>query len=172
VLREVQIDRDSPHFFALPFLSSYPTNYRSSTKHITFHPNVHQTLSTINQIQFSSLFKMPPKDAAEKKPASKAPASKAPAEKKEAGKKTAATGEKKKRTKTRKETYSSYIYKGMLPSYILLSRAIFLLRGLSRVSSFGPSKLNRLQLSPPTSSRVFSPLCFSLFLICTNIFPI
>ncbi|RDL32473.1 Histone H2B [Venustampulla echinocandica] len=54
---------------------------------------------------------MAPKAAAEKKPASKAPASKAPAEKKEAGKKTAATGEKKKRTKTRKETYSSYIYK-------------------------------------------------------------
>ncbi|CAL3971714.1 hypothetical protein PZA11_005017 [Diplocarpon coronariae] len=53
---------------------------------------------------------MPPKNA-EKKPASKAPASKAPAEKKEAGKKTAATGDKKKRTKTRKETYSSYIYK-------------------------------------------------------------
>ena len=58
---------------------------------------------------------MPPKAAAEKKPASKAPASKAPAEKKEAGKKTAATGDKKKRTKTRKETYSSYIYKGMVP---------------------------------------------------------
>jgi len=38
---------------------------------------------------------------------------KAPSEKKEAGKKTAApSGEKKKRTKTRKETYSSYIYKG------------------------------------------------------------
>ncbi|KAG9247492.1 putative histone H2B.1 protein [Calycina marina] len=54
---------------------------------------------------------MPPKAAAEKKPATKAPASKAPAEKKEAGKKTASTGEKKKRTKTRKETYSSYIYK-------------------------------------------------------------
>ncbi|KAL3426191.1 Histone H2B [Phlyctema vagabunda] len=54
---------------------------------------------------------MPPKAAAEKKPASKAPASKAPAEKKEAGKKTAATGDKKKRSKTRKETYSSYIYK-------------------------------------------------------------
>ncbi|MBE3046405.1 hypothetical protein IMZ48_28510 [Candidatus Bathyarchaeota archaeon] len=55
---------------------------------------------------------MPPK--ADKKPASKAPAStasKAP-EKKDAGKKTAATGEKKKRTKARKETYSSYIYKG------------------------------------------------------------
>merc|ERR1712098_507925 len=43
--------------------------------------------------------KMPPK-AADKKPA-----------KPEAGKKTSATGEKKKRTKTRKETYSSYIYK-------------------------------------------------------------
>ncbi|KAM3427226.1 hypothetical protein NHJ13734_009058 [Beauveria thailandica] len=53
---------------------------------------------------------MPPK-AADKKPASKAPAtaSKAP-EKKDAGKKTAASGDKK-RTKTRKETYSSYIYK-------------------------------------------------------------
>ncbi len=58
---------------------------------------------------------MPPK-AAEKKPTTggKAPAGKAPAEKKEAGKKTAApAGEKKKRNKTRKETYSSYIYKGM-----------------------------------------------------------
>jgi histone H2B len=57
---------------------------------------------------------MPPKAAAEKKPstAGKAPAGKAPVEKKEAGKKTAAAGEgKKKRTKARKETYSSYIYK-------------------------------------------------------------
>jgi len=55
---------------------------------------------------------MPPKSA-DKKPASKAPAtaSKAP-EKKDAGKKTAASGDKKKRTKARKETYSSYIYKG------------------------------------------------------------
>ena len=55
---------------------------------------------------------MPPK--ADKKPAAKAPAtaSKAP-EKKDAGKKTAASGEKKKRTKARKETYSSYIYKGI-----------------------------------------------------------
>ncbi|KAF2481957.1 histone-fold-containing protein [Neohortaea acidophila] len=44
--------------------------------------------------------------------AGKAPAGKAPAEKKEAGKKTAAaSGDKKKRTKTRRETYSSYIYK-------------------------------------------------------------
>jgi len=55
---------------------------------------------------------MPPKASAEKKPATKAPAQKAPVEKKDAaGKKTAATGDKKKRTKTRKETYSSYIYK-------------------------------------------------------------
>ena len=59
---------------------------------------------------------MPPKEAS-KKPTTggKAPAGKAPAaEKKEAGKKTAAapSGEKKKRGKTRKETYSSYIYKG------------------------------------------------------------
>jgi hypothetical protein len=61
---------------------------------------------------------MPPKGAAEKKPAAKAPlAAKAPAADKKdtsAGKKTAATGDKKKRTKTRKETYSSYIYKGMV----------------------------------------------------------
>jgi histone H2B len=58
---------------------------------------------------------MPPK--AQKTPTTggKAPAGKAPAEKKEAGKKTAApSGEKKKRTKTRKETYSSYIYKGKI----------------------------------------------------------
>lgn len=58
---------------------------------------------------------MAPK-AAEKKPSTggKAPAGKAPAEKKEAGKKTAAaSGDKKKRNKTRKETYSSYIYKGI-----------------------------------------------------------
>jgi len=59
---------------------------------------------------------MPPKAAAEKKPsgtAGKLPAGKAPAEKKEAGKKTAAAaGDKKnKRKTTRKETYSSYIYK-------------------------------------------------------------
>lgn len=65
---------------------------------------------------------MPPK--AEKKPttAGKAPAGKAPAEKKEAGKKTAAaSGDKKKRSKTRKETYSSYIYKGMNPFVLMNS---------------------------------------------------
>ena len=52
----------------------------------------------------------------------KAPAGKAPAEKKEAGKKTAApSGDKKKRTKSRKETYSSYIYKGKtIPGLIFL----------------------------------------------------
>lgn len=63
---------------------------------------------------------MPPKPA-DKKPASKAPAtaSKAP-EKKDAGKKTAASGDKKKRTKARKETYSSYIYKGELPYTLFL----------------------------------------------------
>ena len=63
---------------------------------------------------------MPPK-AAEKKPSTggKAPAGKAPAEKKEAGKKTAApSGDKKKRTKTRKETYSSYIYKGTICAFL------------------------------------------------------
>ncbi|KAF2658144.1 histone-fold-containing protein [Lophiostoma macrostomum CBS 122681] len=55
---------------------------------------------------------MPPKATKTPTTAGKAPAGKAPAEKKEAGKKTAApSGEKKKRTKTRKETYSSYIYK-------------------------------------------------------------
>ena len=43
--------------------------------------------------------------------AEKKPASKAPAEKKPAAKKTASTEGGKKRTKARKETYSSYIYK-------------------------------------------------------------
>ncbi|CAG8941906.1 unnamed protein product [Penicillium salamii] len=74
-----------------------------------------QPLSPFLNPQLSTTIKMPPK-AAEKKPSTggKAPVGgKAPAEKKEAGKKTASasTGEKKKRGKTRKETYSSYIYK-------------------------------------------------------------
>ncbi|CCE91999.1 histone H2B TDEL_0D04150 [Torulaspora delbrueckii] len=43
--------------------------------------------------------------------AEKKPASKAPAEKKPAAKKTAPGVDSKKRTKVRKETYSSYIYK-------------------------------------------------------------
>ena len=70
---------------------------------------------------------MPPK-AAEKKPSTggKAPAGKAPAEKKEAGKKTAApTGDKKKRNKTRKETYSSYIYKGTFRIRLLFRSRFF-----------------------------------------------
>ena len=70
---------------------------------------------------------MPPK--AEKKPttAGKAPAGKAPAEKKEAGKKTAApAGDKKKRSKTRKETYSSYIYKGNVRLFVYLCVECFL----------------------------------------------
>ncbi len=51
---------------------------------------------------------------------------KAPADKKEAGKKTAApSGEKKKRNKTRKETYSSYIYKGMLPRLVMTPSRVF-----------------------------------------------
>jgi histone H2B len=83
---------------------------------------------------------MPPKAAAEKKPAaSKAPAAKAPAEKKEAGKKTAASGDKKKRTKTRKETYSSYIYKG---TCLILSRASLSNFGMHALASrcFASSK--------------------------------
>lgn len=69
---------------------------------------------------------MPPK-AADKKPAAKAPstASKAP-EKKDAGKKTAASGDKKKRSKTRKETYSSYIYKGLFTSLTFTYIFLFL----------------------------------------------
>lgn len=75
---------------------------------------------------------MAPK-AADKKPASKAPAtaSKAP-EKKDAGKKTAASGDKKKRSKTRKETYSSYIYKGEFQSQ---SRLVLVTRLLICISS-------------------------------------
>jgi hypothetical protein len=76
---------------------------------------------------------MPPK-AAEKKPSTggKAPAGKAPADKKEAGKKTAAapSGEKKKRGKTRKETYSSYIYKGMFSHWRVAPSSKLLKRGL------------------------------------------
>ena len=75
---------------------------------------------------------MPPK--AQKTPTTggKAPAGKAPAEKKEAGKKTAApSGDKKKRTKTRKETYSSYIYKGKLASQLRVIGATWCLSASS-----------------------------------------
>lgn len=59
---------------------------------------------------------MAPKTA-DKKIGNKGPvttASKGPEKKDAAGKKTAPSGDKKKRTKARKETYSSYIYKGEL----------------------------------------------------------
>ncbi|KAK0764587.1 hypothetical protein N5P37_002053 [Trichoderma harzianum] len=82
---------------------------------------------------------MPPK-AADKKPAAKAPstASKAP-EKKDAGKKTAASGEKKKRSKTRKETYSSYIYKVLKqvhPDTGISNRAMSILNSFVNVDIF------------------------------------
>ncbi len=57
---------------------------------------------------------MAPPAKAEKKPASKAPAKSPAAEKKDTPAKkapSAQTGDKKKRSKVRKETYSSYIYK-------------------------------------------------------------
>jgi histone H2B len=89
---------------------------------------------------------MAPKEAS-KKPTTggKAPAGKAPAaEKKEAGKKTAAapSGEKKKRGKTRKETYSSYIYKGEISVRTWLSNSI-----LTRISQFS-SKFTPILVSP------------------------
>lgn len=91
----------------------YHPHSATPTSHV-YNTSISIPLSTFNS-NFQNppkIINMPPKGAAEKKPAAKAPAAKAPAEKKDAGKKTAATGEKKKRTKTRKETYSSYIYKG------------------------------------------------------------
>lgn len=88
---------------------------------------------------------MPPK-AAEKKPTTggKAPAKAPPAEKKEAGKKTAAapSGEKKKRGKTRKETYSSYIYKGE-SSRVCLDRI-----ACTNASSQSSSKSTPILVSP------------------------
>ncbi|OOQ86861.1 Histone H2B [Penicillium brasilianum] len=100
--------------------------------------------------------------AAEKKPstAGKAPVGgKAPAEKKEAGKKTAAaSGEKKKRGKTRKETYSSYIYKGEFSDPAsALSRCPFLTR---RVSDFVILSPVLKQVHPDTgiSTRAMSIL--------------
>ena len=112
----------------LSFFLSLPTSLRLQTPtqhsiHVYFPSILKLYTSNLQKPAFSThpkfipKSKMPPKAAAEKKPtatAGKAPAGKAPAsDKKEAGKKTAAaSGDKKKRTKTRKETYSSYIYKG------------------------------------------------------------
>lgn len=93
--------------------TSFSINNHSQQHQSQFFDIIHRVYSQPQTTHFPpTSINMPPK-AADKKPASKAPAtaSKAP-EKKDAGKKTAATGEKKKRTKARKETYSSYIYKG------------------------------------------------------------
>jgi histone H2B len=100
---------------------------------------------------------MAPKAAAEKKPASKAPASKAPAEKKEASKKTAASGDKKKRTKSRKETYSSYIYKGEFP-FLPPKVASFPNQNIGRVTQ--TSSLDLVH-HPSPSSRVSNHLTSS-----------
>lgn len=89
---------------------------------------------------------MPPKAADKKPAASKAPAtaSKAP-EKKDAGKKTAASGEKKKRTKARKETYSSYIYKGKSRHTSLPRVASFSSRWVWRVICGAPRRARTLR---------------------------
>ncbi|KAL2072302.1 hypothetical protein VTL71DRAFT_11645 [Oculimacula yallundae] len=113
---------------------------------------------------------MPPKAAAEKKPASKAPASKAPAEKKEAGKKTAATGEKKKRTKTRKETYSSYIYKVLKqvhPDTGISNRAMSILNSFISSSALPPRHPSLLHTtrSPPSHPAKSRPLSASSSLV-------
>lgn len=102
---------------------------------------------------------MPPK--AQKTPATggKAPAGKAPAEKKEAGKKTAApSGDKKKRTKSRKETYSSYIYKGESRIFFALLRARAPFRG--ELLTEAPRLLVLKQVHPDTgiSNRAMSIL--------------
>ena len=78
-------------------------------------------LSTPTTTSNTSLFAMAPKPASTAGKAPASTASKAPAKSTEgakAAKKTSkaaapADGEKKKRKKVRKETYSSYIYKGM-----------------------------------------------------------
>ena len=97
-----------------------------------------------------TLTKMPPK--AQKTPTTggKAPAGKAPAEKKEAGKKTAApAGDKKKRTKTRKETYSSYIYKG---EFARLAYLFGVFRVTSAIGSFCSLLLTCIPTPPSAPS--------------------
>ena len=133
---------------ALPISSASPAARRRSLLHLDTqlaHPPSIQPHLLPPEPPLLTLFsnpntsKMPPK--AQKTPTTggKAPAGKAPAEKKEAGKKTAApSGEKKKRTKTRKETYSSYIYKGMFNStwqQSLLRASHFVCRVVSSLPS-------------------------------------
>jgi histone H2B len=105
---------------------------------------------------------MAPPKAAEKKPstAGKAPVGgKAPAEKKEAGKKTsAASGEKKKRGKTRKETYSSYIYKGEFSDlFWMLFGHPFLTRRVSDFLCYSPV-LKQVHPDTGISTRAMSIL--------------
>jgi hypothetical protein len=112
--RRVQLQKGNAprrlHSSSINHFSPTPTHSIPSVAHLRHKSHFLQIASRL----FTPA-KMPPKSA-DKKPASKAPAtaSKAP-EKKDAGKKTAASGDKKKRTKARKETYSSYIYKGKSP---------------------------------------------------------
>lgn len=108
---QLQKPNPPPDHFTSPSTFNFPHHFtnaqRTSALAVSIffktNQNFHLSTQSVN---------MPPK-VADKKVASKAPAtaSKAP-EKKDAGKKTAASGDKKKRSKTRKETYSSYIYKG------------------------------------------------------------
>lgn len=107
----------APHKKRVPAVDSlfflHLDNRNPHHPHLT-HPVYTPTPNSHPPPNSQTFFDMPPK-AAQKTPTTggKAPAGKAPAEKKEAGKKTAApSGDKKKRTKSRKETYSSYIYKG------------------------------------------------------------
>ena len=103
---------------------------------------------------------MAPK-AADKKPAAKAPAtaSKAP-EKKDAGKKTAASGDKKKRTKARKETYSSYIYKGESFSHLMTRHPPWIIASFFPLGRLGMQHANsdfETQSSSRSTPTLVSP---------------
>merc|ERR1712169_166293 len=125
--------------------------------HYQLNPNSSNFTESFPLHQLLSTAEMAPK-AADKKPASKAPAtaSKAP-EKKDAGKKTAASGEKKKRTKTRKETYSSYIYKVLKqvhPDTGISNRAMSILNSFVN-DIFERVATELLSLPPTTRSLPF-----------------
>merc|ERR1712169_28961 len=120
--------------------------------HYQLNPNSSNFTESFPLHQLLSTAEMAPK-AADKKPASKAPAtaSKAP-EKKDGGKK--------KRTKTRKETYSSYIYKVLKqvhPDTGISNRAMSILNSFvndifERVAT-GASKLAAYNKKSTISSR-------------------
>ena len=125
-LWDLQIDRDVPIFRT--FVSSFPSHHPSIADNnpgrvltlrqtfiyfdTTSSRLLHDLHFRIHQFPSKCLQKPPPRRSP---PPRHLLRQRLPAEKKEAGKKTAATGDKKKRTKTRKETYSSYIYKGTFP---------------------------------------------------------